>query len=237
VVVQGGEGGGHTGQVATTVLLPQVVDAVDIPVIAAGGFFDGRGLVAALAYGAAGIAMGTRFLLTADSQVPSAIKDFYLGATVADTVVTAALDGVPQRLLRTPVTDRLARGGGLARLLRSMRSAAAFRSLTGASWSGLVGEGLRLRRAQGLPLAQVLLAANTPALLRAAMVDGKPGFGVMAAGQVAGVIEDLPSCAELIERIIAEAEAVMAGFSARSAAAAGDVAHDGSLADAEGEPR
>ncbi|MDP9393249.1 MAG: nitronate monooxygenase, partial [Actinomycetota bacterium] len=64
VLVQGGEGGGHTGQVATTLLLPQVVDAVDIPVIAAGGFFDGRGLVAALAYGAEGIAMGTRFLLT-----------------------------------------------------------------------------------------------------------------------------------------------------------------------------
>src|ERR671930_1623992 len=64
VLVQGGEGGGHTGGVATTLLLPSVVDAVDIPVIAAGGFFDGRGLVAAMAYGAAGIAMRTRFLLT-----------------------------------------------------------------------------------------------------------------------------------------------------------------------------
>ena len=74
VLVQGGEGGGHTGPVATTLLLPQVVDAVDIPVIAAGGFFDGRGLVAALAYGAAGVAMGTRFLLTSDSTVPDAVK-------------------------------------------------------------------------------------------------------------------------------------------------------------------
>lgn len=72
VIVQGGEGGGHTGPVATTLLLPQVVDAVDIPVIAAGGFFDGRGLVAALAYGACGVAMGTRFLLTSDSPVPDA---------------------------------------------------------------------------------------------------------------------------------------------------------------------
>ena len=70
VLVQGGEGGGHTGSVPTTLLLPQVVDAVQgrVPVIAAGGFFDGRGLVAALAYGADGIAMGTRFLLTADSR-------------------------------------------------------------------------------------------------------------------------------------------------------------------------
>ena len=237
VVVQGGEGGGHTGQVATTVLLPQVVDAVDIPVIAAGGFFDGRGLIAALAYGAAGIAMGTRFLLTADSQVPGAIKDRYLQATVADTVVTAALDGVPQRLLRTPFTERLARDGGLARLLRSVRSAAAFRRLTGASWGGLAREGLQLRRAHGLPLAQVLLAANTPALLRAAMVDGRTEFGVMATGQVAGVLEDLPSCAELIERIMAEAEAVLTGLAGRRVAPARDVQHDGSLTDAEGDQR
>ncbi len=78
VLVQGGEGGGHTGAVPTSLLLPQVVDAVDIPVIAAGGFFDGRGLVAALAYGAAGIAMGTRFLMTADAPVPDAVKDVYL---------------------------------------------------------------------------------------------------------------------------------------------------------------
>ena len=74
VLVQGGEGGGHTGPVATTVLLPQVLDAVDIPVIAAGGFLDGRGLAAALAYGAAGVAMGTRFLLTSDSAVPDAVN-------------------------------------------------------------------------------------------------------------------------------------------------------------------
>ena len=97
VIVQGGEGGGHTGQVPTTVLLPQVVDAVDIPVIAAGGFFDGRGLVAALAYGAAGIAMGTRFLLTSDSTVSQQVKDVYLGKGVADTVVTTEVDGVPHR--------------------------------------------------------------------------------------------------------------------------------------------
>src|ERR1035437_4452789 len=77
VLVQGGEGGGHTGNVPTSLLLPQVVDAVDIPVIAAGGYFDGRGLVSALAYGAEGIAMGTRFLLTSDSPVASSVKDVY----------------------------------------------------------------------------------------------------------------------------------------------------------------
>ncbi len=209
VVVQGGEGGGHTGQVASTVLLPQVVDAVGIPVIAAGGFFDGRGLAAALCYGAAGVAMGTRFLLTSDSPVPDSVKRLYLAATVADTVVTDALDGVPQRLLRTPFVERLVRDGSVTRLLRSARSAATFRRLTGTSWRAMAREGLAMRRSHELALGQVLLAANTPALLRAAMIDGRPDFGVMATGQVTGLIEDLPSCAELIDRIVTQAEAVL----------------------------
>jgi NAD(P)H-dependent flavin oxidoreductase YrpB (nitropropane dioxygenase family) len=210
VVVQGAEGGGHTGQVPTSLLLPQVVDAVDIPVIAAGGFFDGRGLVAALAYGAAGIAMGTRFLLTSDSGVGDDVKRRYLAATVTDTVVTDALDGVPQRLLRTPFVDALVRSGRTRRVLRSARSAAAFRRLSGARWRDLAREGLALRRDRELAWSQVLLAANTPMLLKAAMVDGRPEFGVMATGQVAGLIADLPSCAELVARIMDEAAAVLA---------------------------
>jgi NAD(P)H-dependent flavin oxidoreductase YrpB (nitropropane dioxygenase family) len=238
VIVQGSEGGGHTGQVATTVLLPQVVDAVDIPVIAAGGFYDGRGLAAALAYGAAGIAMGTRFLLTSDSPVPDAIKERYLAATVADTVVTSALDGVPQRLLRTSFAEQLATDGRAARLLRSVRSAAAFRRLTDTTWRAMLREGLAMRRAHDLPLGQVLLAANTPALLRAAMVDGRADFGVMATGQVAGLIEDLPSCAELIERIVAQAEIVLTALGGRGKLGAGDVQDDGYLAGASegGQP-
>jgi len=238
VIVQGSEGGGHTGQIATTVLLPQVVDAVDIPVIAAGGFCDGRGLAAALAYGAAGIAMGTRFLLTSDSAVPDAIKERYLAATVADTVVTSALDGVPQRLLRTSFAEQLTTDGRAARLLRSVRSAAAFRRLTDTTWRAMLLEGLAMRRAHDLPLGQVLLAANTPALLRAAMVDGRAEFGVMATGQVAGLIEDLPSCAELIERIVAQAAAVLAALGGRAEAGAGEVQDDTSPAGASegGQP-
>ena len=73
VIAQGHEGGGHTGPIPTTLLLPEVTAAVDIPVLGAGGFMDGRGLVAALAWGAAGIAMGTRFLLTRESTVPDPV--------------------------------------------------------------------------------------------------------------------------------------------------------------------
>jgi NAD(P)H-dependent flavin oxidoreductase YrpB (nitropropane dioxygenase family) len=135
VLVQGGEGGGHTGRVATTVLLPQVVDAVDIPVIAAGGFFDGRGLVAALAYGAAGIAMGTRFLLTSDSTVPDAVKARYLAASAADIVVTTKVDGLPHRMLRSELTEALERSGPAATLVRALRHAASFRRLSGTGWT------------------------------------------------------------------------------------------------------
>ena len=208
VVVQGGEGGGHTGPVPTSLLLPQVVDAVDIPVIAAGGYFDGRGLVAALAYGASGIAMGTRFLLTRESPVSDAVKQLYLKASVTDTVWTDALDGVPQRLLRTPVTDELARSGRLRRLARGARSAVVFQRLSGTPWRDIVREGLAMRRAHGLKWEQVLLAANTPAMLHAAMVQGRTDYGIMATGQVAGVIDDLPSVEELIERVMAQATQV-----------------------------
>ncbi|MCX5370623.1 nitronate monooxygenase [Streptomyces sp. NBC_00015] len=218
VIVQGGEGGGHTGDVATTVLLPQVVDAVDIPVVAAGGFFDGRGLVAALAYGAAGVAMGTRFLLTSDSPVPDAVKARYLAATVRDVTVTRAVDGLPHRMLRTALVDALEDAGRAAALVRAVRHAAGFRKLSGLGWREMVREGLALRHGKDLAWSQVLLAANTPMMLRSAMVEGRTDAGVMAAGQVAGVIDDLPSCAELVARIMREAAETLASLDRPGAA-------------------
>lgn len=206
VIVQGGEGGGHTGEVATTVLLPQVVDAVDIPVIAAGGFHDGRGLVAALAYGAAGIAMGTRFLLTSDSTVPDAVKARYLAAGVGDVTVTTAVDGLPHRMLRTEMVAALEHAGRTRALVQAVRRAAGFKRISGLSWSRMVRDGLAMRHGKDLSWSRVLLAANTPMLLKASMVDGRTDLGVMASGQVAGVIEDLPSCEELVGRLMKEAQ-------------------------------
>ncbi|WP_405925984.1 NAD(P)H-dependent flavin oxidoreductase [Streptomyces sp. NBC_00035] len=206
VIVQGGEGGGHTGEVATTVLLPQVVDAVGIPVVAAGGFHDGRGLVAALAYGAAGVAMGTRFLLTSDSTVPDAVKARYLAATVKDVTVTTAVDGLPHRMLRTDFVDSLEKSGRTRALAQAVRRAAGFRRISGLSWPAMVRDGLAMKHGKDLSWSQVLLAANTPMLLKSAMVDGRTDLGVMASGQVAGVIDDLPSCTELVDRIMSEAE-------------------------------
>ena len=224
VIATGNEGGGHVGAVPTSLLVPQVAAAVDIPVIAAGGFFDGRGLVAALAWGAAGIAMGTRFLLTRDSPVAEEVKQVYLAAGLDGTVVTTRVDGVPHRVLRTTMVDHLVRGGKAGALAWSARNAAAFRGLSGMGWREMLRQGLALhkgtghrgtgrratgRRDSGLSWGQVLMAANTPVLLRAAMVDGRTDLGLMSSGQVTGLIDDLPSCAELIEAIMAEAGATL----------------------------
>jgi NAD(P)H-dependent flavin oxidoreductase YrpB (nitropropane dioxygenase family) len=209
VLVQGGEGGGHTGSVPTTLLLPQVVDAVNVPVIAAGGFFDGRGLVAALAYGAAGIAMGTRFLLTKESTVPDAVKEFYLGKTVNDTVVTTKVDGFPHRVLRTEFVEELQNAGRITTLVRALRNALAYKRYSRARFTDMLREGLAMRKTYDLSYGQMLMAANTPMLLRAAMVEGSLDFGVFASGQVVGVIDDLPTVAEVVERIVKEAEATL----------------------------
>ena len=117
ITVQGGEGGGHTGSVPTTVLLPQVVDAVSVPVIAAGGFYDGRGLLAALAFGASGIAMGTRFLMTSDSKVPDATLQRYLATKDAEKIAVSHLvDGMPQRMIPNEYLSMLEKASPMKRL-------------------------------------------------------------------------------------------------------------------------
>jgi NAD(P)H-dependent flavin oxidoreductase YrpB (nitropropane dioxygenase family) len=214
VIAQGHEGGGHTGPVPTTLLLPDIVDAVGIPVLGAGGFFDGRGLVAALAYGADGIAMGTRFLLTCESTVPAEIKRIYLDTAVTGTVVTKSVDGVPQRLIVTPFVDRLERAGRLRRLWNAMRHAWRFRALTQTSFWALLREGWAMKRAQGLTFEQMSLAAAAPMLTKAALVDGRPEVGILPTGQNVGLIDELPTVAELITRIMGEAEETLARLSA-----------------------
>jgi len=207
LIVQGGEGGGHTGSVATTVLLPQVLDAVKIPVFAAGGFADGRGLAAALACGAAGVAMGTRFLMTRESPVPDATKARYVKAGLDDVFVTTRLDGIPHRMLRNELAARIERSSGAGVLVTALRNAFELKRLTGASLSEMLSSARAMARSGEMSLGQALLAANSPVLLQRAVVQGHPAEGIMASGQVAGRLGDLPSCAELIERIVREAEA------------------------------
>lgn len=205
VIAQGHEGGGHTGPVPTTLLIPEVRDAVDIPVIAAGGFRDGRGLVAALAFGADGIAMGTRFLLTQESQVPDEVKAQYLKAKVTDTVVTRAVDGYPQRVIRTGMVDGLEKAGPWVGILRAAANALRFRRMTGEKMTDLIREARAMKQKQGLTWPQVLMAPNAPMMTKATLVDGRLEAGVLPTGQVAGTIAELPTVAELVERVMAEA--------------------------------
>jgi NAD(P)H-dependent flavin oxidoreductase YrpB (nitropropane dioxygenase family) len=208
VIVQGGEGGGHTGPVATTLLLPSVLDVLDgtdVAVVAAGGFFDGRGLAAALSYGAAGVAMGTRFLLTAESTVPDTVKQRYLEAGLDGTVVSTRVDGMPHRVLRTGLVEKLESGSPLRGFAAAVLNAAKFKKMSQMTWSSMIRDGLAMRHGKDLTWSQVIMAANTPMLLKAGLVDGNNNAGVLASGQVTGIIDDLPSCQTLIDSIVSEA--------------------------------
>ncbi len=219
VIAQGGEGGGHTGAVPTSLLAPAVVDAVGgrVAVIAAGGFFDGRGLVAALAYGAAGIAMGTRFLLTQESRVPDEVKKLYLQTPVTGTVVSTRVDGAPQRVIRTDLVDHLEHTGWVRSLPRALANAHAFRKETHSTLPALLKEGRAMKQGNDLSWAQVVMAANAPMMTKAALVDGRTDVGVLPTGQVVGEITELPTVAELIGRVMDEAGRVLDRFGAPGA--------------------
>lgn len=212
VIAQGGEGGGHTGTIPTSLLLPQVADGVagsDVVVLGAGGFFDGRGLVAALAYGADGIAMGTRFLLTAESQVPDNITSIYLQTPLTGTVVTTAIDGAPQRVIRTAMIEALEKSPGALRFPRAAGNAVRFARSAGVSLPQLARTGLQMRKDQELSWAQMALAANAPMMTKASVVDGDAEVGILPTGQVVGAIDDLPTVAELLARIMDGADEVL----------------------------
>jgi nitronate monooxygenase len=214
IIVQGGEGGGHTGTVPTSLLVSQSADAVDVPVVAAGGLRDGRGLVAALALGAEGVAMGTRFVVTAESPVPNATMDRFLKASVNDVIVTSLVDGMPQRVIVNELVHQLESSNSVSLFLRALRSGLQYRKVTGASIRDLLHSAFSMRKNERLTRSQMLMAANAPMLAKKAMSEGDPVQGYLPSGTVAGVIDDVPTCAELIERIMDEAEQTLKALGA-----------------------
>lgn len=208
ITVQGGEGGGHTGSVPTTVLLPQVVDAVSVPVIAAGGFYDGRGLLAALAFGASGIAMGTRFLMTSDSKVPDATLQRYLATKDAEKIAVSHLvDGMPQRMIPNEYLSMLEKASPMKRLRIAVNLALKWKAETGMTTGQAISIFMKAMREDSSSVAQTVMAANAPMLLQRSMVDGNPAGGVMSAGQVAALIGKLDSCEGVINGIVRQAMA------------------------------
>ena len=207
ITIQGSEGGGHTGSIPTTILLKQVLAAdLSVPVVVAGGMSDGRTLAAMLTWGAAGIAMGTRFLLSADSPVPNNSKAHYLQCDQPERIrVSTALDGLPQRMLENKFLHRIERASSFKKLYIAMRSAIAYRRLSGASLFELFKAALAMRSSMGLSFSQASLSANAPMLIQRAMVDGVPEEGVLPSGQIAATIDATPNCAELINSMVSEA--------------------------------
>lgn len=172
LIAEGSESGGHIGDVNTFPLVPQVVDAVKIPVVAAGGIADGRGLAAALALGAAGIQMGTRFICTTECSVHPNYKDMIVKAGDRSTITTGHSLGHPVRALRNPMTRK-------------------FEELEKQS------------------LTQEQLIEFGTGKLKSAAVDGNVMEGSFMAGQSCGLVNDIVSCAEVIQRTVAEAEQVL----------------------------
>ncbi|TZG29370.1 NAD(P)H-dependent flavin oxidoreductase [Sphingomonas montanisoli] len=212
IVVQGGEGGGHTGSVPSTVLLPQVLDAVQVPVIAAGGFGDGRGLAAALAYGAAGIAMGTRFLMTQESAPPAEVKARYVKAGTDDIIVSTKVDGMPQRMIVNEALGKIEKSSRIGMLFRAMEAGLEMKKQTGASWGDMLKAAKGMTSHGGLSLPQAMMAAAAPMMIQRAVVDGDATGGIMATGLVGGRLKDLPTCAELVASIETEARARIAAL-------------------------
>ncbi|NBA93722.1 nitronate monooxygenase family protein [Pseudomonas sp. R5(2019)] len=217
ITLQGGEGGGHTGGVPTTILLPQVLNAVKVPVIAAGGYACGRGLASALAAGADGIAMGTRFMMTSDSPTPRATLARYLAVDDPQKIrVTTAVDGMRHRMIDNPFIQRLESASPLGRLWLALRSARRWQAQTGMSSAHMLKTLLKAIKEDPASLSQVVMAANQPVLLQHSMVEGRPDEGILPSGQVAAAIDSLPSCQALLEQIAAEAEACLQQLFARA---------------------
>lgn len=174
VVAQGTEGGGHTGAVAGLALIPQVVDAVEIPVLAAGSIVDGRGMAAALALGAQGVWMGTRFVASREARAGESYKKRITETAEDQTLVTRCYSGKPMRVIRNRYVDDWER--------RSQEIQPFPDQLVASAREGVIG-----------------------ALIGEPTGDLDPDRDCMPCGQGAGAIRDIPTCAEIIERLVREA--------------------------------
>ena len=173
VVAEGMESGAHIGELTTMALVPQVVDSVKIPVVAAGGIADGRGLVAALALGAQAVQMGTRFICAEECGAHPKFKQRILDSDDHATVVIRLSKGRPMRCLGSE---------------RAQEFLAAERG--GAS-------------KEGYPFEEIYLG----------MVEGEVNGGLMMAGQSVSLIKEVKTAKEIIDQIMAEAEAIIGSFS------------------------
>ncbi|MFA5078691.1 MAG: nitronate monooxygenase [Dehalococcoidia bacterium] len=208
IIVTGAEAAAHGEEASTLVMLPIVAGKVKIPIISAGGYGDGRGLAAALSLGASGISMGTRFALTKESMVHENFKQLCLKANENDTIVSTKFDGMRGRALKTPVTERIAKGG--FPLAEAFRGAYETKQLFNLSWPKFIGMSFAMMGTDDEhPLWVQARQAAGYRRHTMAIYDGNTKEGIYFAGQILGACNDVPTVAELVDRIMGEAEATI----------------------------
>ncbi len=205
LIVTGHEAAAHGAEATSLVLIPSVTAAVKVPVIAAGGFYDGRGLAAALSLGAAGISMGTRFILTQDCVVHQNYKQLCLQATEQDTLYSMAFDDMPGRALKSPMAEKMVQGDSFT-LFRAIPHALEIKGTLKQNWWQFLGTAWKMIQGEGADLVQMARMATGAIRHQKAIYEGDMKEGFMFCGQVTGPIRDLPTVKELIDRIMAEAE-------------------------------
>ncbi len=202
LVVTGHEAAAHGAEIGTLVLIPLIARQTKLPIIAAGGFCDGRGLAAALVLGADGISMGTRFMLTKECQMHEKAKERCLEATSEDTICSEKIDGLPGRWLKTPAAIKLAEGR--PSFLQALASALQIKRMIDVPFFKLLFGGLKQRGVQDLARQALSISG-----LRIAIENGDLDNGVLPISQAIGLMKDLPTCKDLIERIVREAQELL----------------------------
>jgi len=209
VNITGHEAAAHGGYATSLILIPLVTKSVKVPVTAAGGFYDGRGLAAALALGAAGVTLGTRLAMTQECPLHEHWKQVILKSTEQDTVYIDVNDpAINERVLKTKLAeDKMKKNPSL---MTSIAAAMETKRLLKISWWKLISSALSTRKGEGgmSMLEQLRYAANARAADKV-MFEGDETTGVLPIGQNIGGIDDIPSCQELIERIVTEAETTL----------------------------
>jgi enoyl-[acyl-carrier protein] reductase II len=209
VIATGQEAAAHGEDVTSLVLIPHLAENLKIPVIAAGGFADGRGLAAALALGAEGIAMGTRLMTTKESPLHDNYKKMTLENQVYDTLFSKRFDGILCRVMKTDAAKRaLKKGLNLpAAFFNSREIARQVNVPYFKLFVGVLASGWSNAR-------QLAFMANAFQAIKEATEDGNTKTGVLPVGQVQGLISDQPTVAQLFERMVKEAQAAQAKVNA-----------------------
>ncbi|HEY5532961.1 MAG TPA: nitronate monooxygenase [Candidatus Anoxymicrobiaceae bacterium] len=211
VISTGNEAAAHGEPPTTFCLVPSMSDVIDIPVIAAGGVGDGRGLAAALALGADGVAMGTRLMTTVESPLHQNYKELSIQKDVYDTLYSRRFDGLWCRILDTPGAEKAVKRGmgplGLG-YLRALPNSKFLAEMLGLPyWKMFMGV-----LASGWDNAkQLATMANAFKAMREATEDGDTIHGVLPVGQVTGLLHDIPTVREVIDRTVKEAEDIIRG--------------------------